>query len=82
MRLIPLTSSQLAAVGWVGDGERSTMAVVFQNGGQCYLYDGVPRSVFVGVITDPDSQGKAFSTLVKKGGYAYRRSTPEEIAGL
>jgi hypothetical protein len=78
MRLIPLTSSQLAAIGYTGN---SLMAVQFQRGGW-YLYEDVPMSVFVQVITDPDSQGRAFHRLVKQGGYRYRKTTPEEIESL
>jgi hypothetical protein len=90
MRLIPLTSSQLAAIGWVEAGDdpeghygavAGRLAVQFQKGGW-YLYDTVPEHVFVAVITDRESQGKAFHALVKKGGYDYRQTTPQEIESL
>lgn len=57
------------------------MAVQFQSGAH-YLYTDVPCDVFVQVITDPDSQGKAFHRLVKRGGYAFRQADAEEIEGL
>ena len=90
MRLIPLTSTQIAAIGFTPcsdaeaidrDDSPGTLALQFQKGGW-YVYQYVPMAVFVAVVTDPDSQGHAFHELVKRPGYAYRRATPEEIANL
>lgn len=47
------------------------MVVHFQNG-KCYRYNGVPEGVFVAVITDPDSQGKAFSRLIRSKDFPYQ----------
>jgi len=90
MRLIPLTSSQIASIGFLvydgtyhdGDAVLGILGVQFQNGA-CYKYHDVPMIAFVGVITDPDSQGKAFNRIIKKGNdYPYAASTLEEIAEL
>ena len=79
MRLLPLTSSQIAAIGY--DQSTRTLAVQFQRGG-FYIYDDVPMDIFVEVITDEISQGRAFGMRVKAGMFSYRQATPEEVAAL
>ena len=68
MRLLTLQSSNLSNVGY--DIEKEELVVVFQNG-RSYLYRGVPSDVYLAIITDPESHGKAFNVLVKKAGYEY-----------
>ena len=76
MRMILVQSSLLSAVGY--DPSEETMVVQFQNG-RYYRYNGVPADVFVSVITDPDSQGKAFNSHIKAGVYPYKEVTAEEV---
>lgn len=80
MRLIPLTSSSIAAIGYKEILGSSKVAVMFQQGG-CYIYENVPVSVFVEVIMDEESQGKAFHQKIKTK-YAWRKSDLTEIEKL
>ncbi len=52
----------IAATGF--SPETETLVVQFQNGSY-YRYDGVPSDVFVGLVTNKESHGRAFNTLVK-----------------
>lgn len=79
MRLIPVQSSMLAALGYNPGTE--ILVAQFQNGGKLFRYNGVPEGVFVSVIT-AESQGVAFDQFVKRGGYFYAQATPEEVNAL
>lgn len=84
MRLIPLTSSSVAAIGWkayLSPDYIGTLGVVFQNG-TCYVYGEVPIGVFVSVITDPESQGHAFSELVRKGNFPFEKVDMERLEAV
>ena len=70
MRLISLQSSNIASVGY--DPATEEMQVVFQTG-EAYRYHGVPAGVYLAVITDPDSHGKAFASLVRRAGFPYEK---------
>lgn len=94
MRLIPLTSSSIAAIGWGNDHEdpmghygelAGDLAVQFQTkdgSWSGYLYHEVPMGTFVNVITDPESQGKAFDRLIKKGNFSWVKVTPDEVKAI
>ncbi len=84
MKMTPVTSSQIAAVGY--DPVTPTLAIRFvdrpkKDGttapGALYEYDGVPLSVHEALIAADRapalSVGQAFHRLVKEGGYTYRR---------
>jgi hypothetical protein len=47
-----------------------------------YLYHDVPIDIFVAVVTDPESQGKAFHRLVKGAGYQWDKVTPDEVKAI
>ena len=82
MKLLPVMSSSVAGIGWKAYPDNLTngqMAVQFVQG-KWYLYERVDIEVFVAVIM-ADSIGKAFATF-KKYGFAYRETSPEEIARL
>lgn len=70
MRLISLQSSNVLAVAYDPGTER--MVVQFQNG-EYYEYEGIPSDVFLAVLLDPESQGKAFIRHIKDGGYPYKK---------
>lgn len=76
MRLIPVTSSMLAALGYNPSTE--DMVAQFHSGNKLFKYLGVPSGVFVSVITSP-SQGKAFDKFVKKGGFNYTEITAGDL---
>lgn len=75
MRLIPMTSSQIVSVGY--DADVDTLVVQFSNG-DFYQYDNVPPSAVVGLVFDPDSQGKAFDRNIRSQPFPYRKLAPEE----
>ena len=52
----------IATVGF--NPELEALVVQFSNG-KFYRYDGVPSDVFVGVLTNKESHGRAFNELVK-----------------
>lgn len=88
MRLIPLTSSSIAAIGW-NRGEDSPdvgdLCVQFQSRSgdwSGYRYLDVPMYLFVFIVTDPESQGKAFDRLVKKGNFSWVKVTPDEVKAI
>ncbi len=80
MRLMPIVkSSLLATLGYNPDTE---IVVAQFNSGPVYRYDGVPAGVFVSVITNSESQGKAFNEFIKGRDYAYEEISLEEAKGL
>lgn len=67
--LKPISSSQLISLGW----NRETRRLVAQFGEDSwYEYDNVPPEVVADLFT-AESHGRAFTQLVKKGGFAFRR---------
>ena len=92
MRLIPLTSSSIAAIGYAYDEYYTPdspdpyysgpLVVQFQTKSgdwSAYRYDSVPMDVFVDIVTNPESQGKEFHRRVKMAGYPYEKVTPEQV---
>ena len=69
MKYTFVQSSSLDAVGY--DKATSTLGARFKDGGE-YEYDGVPESVFAGILSAP-SAGRFFDQHVKKAGYRYRQ---------
>jgi hypothetical protein len=69
-QFVPVVSSALAAVKY----DRETQRLVIQFGDVFYEYDTVSSDVVVDFLF-ADSIGSAFSTLVKKGGFAFRKIT-------
>lgn len=69
--LVPLASSMILALGW----DEETLRMVVQFGENNYFeYLGVPAEIAARVIYSP-SKGRAFTTQVKQGGFAYQRIT-------
>lgn len=66
MRMIPVSSSNIASVGY----EAGTLYVSFNSGG-LYAYSGVPESVYQGLMS-ASSHGSYLARYVK-GVYPYRR---------
>lgn len=66
MNMIPVSSSNIASIGYDG----STLYVHFNSGG-LYEYYNVPLSVYNGLIS-ASSHGSYLATYVK-GRYGYRR---------
>lgn len=73
--MILVKSSMIEAVGWrgasgvglgaVGDGVGGALYVRFKSGGgETWVYRGVPRSVFEGLVSSP-SAGRTFLTSVR-----------------
>ena len=69
MNLVPVSSSNLRAVGY--DPTTQTLQVAFLNG-RLYEYSGVPASVHAGLMA-ASSHGSYFDSHVKKGPYRYRK---------
>lgn len=65
MQMIPVSSSDLAAVGYAG----TTLWISFHSGG-LYEYSGVPQSVYESLMNAP-SNGKYFHAHIKRS-YPYR----------
>lgn len=79
MRMIPLRSSMIASIGFDPSGE---ILIVQFNGGSFYRYDGVPAETFVSIVTDRESHGHAFNSLVKDRAFSHRQVEPAEVQGL
>jgi hypothetical protein len=75
--LIPVTSSQIDAVGY--DPGTRTLVVKFHAGGlgkqAVYSYADVPPELGNGLIAAA-SPGSYFHRHIRNGGYAYRRHQP------
>lgn len=69
MTRIPVSSSNLAAVGY--DPVRQVLEIEFHSG-SIYQYDGVPSSIYQGLMA-AGSHGQYFDAYIKKGGYPYRQ---------
>ena len=59
MKMQPVSSSDLASVGY----ENGTLYIAFNSGG-VYSYDGVPASVYQGLMS-ASSHGKYFHANIK-----------------
>lgn len=70
MRMIQVKSSQIDKIGYDIATER--LRVKFHSG-QTYEYTDVPADVTVRLLYEGASIGSTFSTLIKKGGYAYKK---------
>ena len=72
--LIPVTSSQIAAVGY--DPIACQLVIRFRGAGgrpgAVYSYDGVPAEVAAGLIAAA-SPGIYFNRHIRHGGYPFRR---------
>ncbi|QDD87437.1 KTSC domain-containing protein [Bacillus cereus] len=67
MNMVPVSSSNLASVGY--DDSSKTLYVSFQNG-RLYKYYAVPNSIYQGLMS-ATSHGQYFDRYVVKGGYSY-----------
>ena len=65
--MIPVSSTNLIAVGY--DRSSQTLVVQFHNG--AYSYDGVPASVYEGLLNAP-SKGQYHHAYIKNS-YPYKR---------
>jgi hypothetical protein len=79
VRLIPVQSSNLAGIGY--DADTQELYAQFNNG-SFYKYKGVEGDVVLGVLFDPDSQGKAFNARVKDGGYVYEKLDTTDVEAM
>ncbi len=61
MQMIPVSSSNLVAVGY--DDSSTTLRVQFKS--SVYDYHGVPKSIFDGLLSAP-SKGKYHHAYIKK----------------
>lgn len=71
--LKPVKSSQIKSIGY--DEASRELLVKFHNGG-VYSYSLVPADVYEKLVAS-ESIGKAFGSLIRKGGYAYN-AIPQE----
>ncbi len=69
MEMIPVTSSNLASVGY--DEDSLTLRVEFLNG-TLYDYYNVPKEVFLDLL-NATSKGQFFNQNIKKGGYPFSK---------
>jgi KTSC domain len=67
--LIPVSSSNLAAVGY--DKNRHELTIAFLDG-SIYLYSGVPEEEYIGLMTAYDSHGSYFVDNIRLV-YSYER---------
>jgi len=61
MQMIPVSSSNLCAVGY--DGAKQTLVIRFHHGGT-YSYFGVPQNVFDGLLSS-GSKGSYHANYIK-----------------
>ncbi len=69
MNMVPVSSSNLSAVGY--DPATRKLRVAFLSG-SLYEYSGVPASVHAGLMA-AGSHGSYFDTYIKNGSYSYQR---------
>ncbi|MFM1683382.1 KTSC domain-containing protein [Aeromonas salmonicida] len=69
MKMVPVSSSNLRAVGY--DSTSQTLHVAFHSSG-VYEYSGVPALVHAGLMS-AESHGSYFDAHIKKGPYRYRK---------
>jgi len=68
MKMIPVSSSNLSAVGY--DSSTHVLYVSFHSGSM-YAYNGVPQEIYNGLMAAP-SKGKYHAAYIKNS-FAYRR---------
>lgn len=69
IKLNNLGSSNIESINY--NESEQLLFVEFHSGG-VYKYSGVPREVF-DAMSNAESVGKAFHSLIRKGGYAYEK---------
>lgn len=69
MEMIPVASSNVAAVGY--DSDRRILRLRFHNG-TLYEYSGVPETVYWTLMNAP-SKGSFVNDNIKTGAYPYRQ---------
>lgn len=69
MKMTPVESSNIKALGY--DPDTQVLAAEFLNG-TTYHYDAVPPPIF-DTLMAAESKGSAFNTLVKKGGFDFKK---------
>lgn len=69
----------IAAFGY--SQEQQVMVTQFQNGA-LYRYNGVPADVFLSVLTNQDSAGKAFNEHVKSKAFSFSKVDAEDVLAL
>jgi hypothetical protein len=74
-KMVPVVSSMVVAIGW----NPETLKLTAQFGDQFYEYDNVPADVAATVIFS-ESIGSTFNTLIKKGGFNYRKITSDQAS--
>lgn len=67
--MTPVTSSNLAAVGY--DPDSNQLFIQFLNGSM-YMYSGVPQEVYDGIMS-AGSKGSFFHHNIKTAGYPYQK---------
>jgi hypothetical protein len=70
MQMIPVSSSNLSAIGY--DDHTSTLRIEFNNG-TAYEYYDVPSKIFDGLMS-AGSKGQYFDQFVKKAGFRYSKA--------
>jgi len=65
---VAVISSNIESLEWFDNGD---LDVVFKRGGT-YRYSAVPREVFE-QVDNAESVGSEHASLIKGGGYAYRK---------
>lgn len=75
MRLVPVASTMLVALGW--DPEDGTMIAQFSET-SFYQYERVPAETAARVIF-AESVGKSFQKYIKNGKFVYLKVTAEEV---
>lgn len=76
-KMIPVLSSNIDGVAHLND---LTLLVTFKSA-KTYAYDNVPKDVFDGMQAAP-SKGNYLNAVIKKGGYAFRLLTNDEVDAL
>jgi hypothetical protein len=73
MNLTPVTSSNIASVGWEPVQSQGTgaLTVAFKSGA-VHQYADVPKAVYEGMLR-AESKGHYFAEVVRNGGYRSRR---------
>ncbi len=75
MRLVPVDSSAVEAVGYAARQRALTVKFV---DGRAYQYLGVPMDVYI-TLLHTDSVGRAYNDLVVKAGYPCRRVDTQKV---
>lgn len=81
VRFLPVTSANIAMVGY--DPDSGELVIIFRgtNSTSSYSYSDVPADVAVRLVF-ADSTGSAFARLVKGSEFKYRRHSEKEHADL